>query len=150
MFCARAHSAPRTSPKRELFLSCFDCDYWPLFLETQTPAARARRKTEKAKGGGAKALAPPPKMTEERRSVVVIGAGLAGLRCAQLLKPYYPDVLVVEASPDGIGGRLKQVRDGEGIASGARRRRRRRQARRRARPFSQFPRAASSSSPPPR
>lgn len=47
---------------------------------------------------------------EERRSVVVIGAGLAGLRCAQLLKPHYPDVLVVEASAEGIGGRLKQVR----------------------------------------
>jgi len=49
-------------------------------------------------------------MEEERRSVVVIGAGLAGLRCAQLLKPHYPDVLVVEASDEGIGGRVKQVR----------------------------------------
>jgi hypothetical protein len=48
-------------------------------------------------------------MAEEHRSVVVIGAGLAGLRCAQLLKPHYPDVLVVEARADGIGGRVKQV-----------------------------------------
>jgi predicted NAD/FAD-dependent oxidoreductase len=48
-------------------------------------------------------------MEEERRSVVVIGAGLAGLRCAQLLKPHYPDVLVVEASTEGIGGRVRQV-----------------------------------------
>jgi monoamine oxidase len=41
-------------------------------------------------------------------SVVVLGAGLAGLYAAKLLKEQYPDVLVVEAQGH-IGGRVRQV-----------------------------------------
>ncbi|KAG1670019.1 hypothetical protein FOA52_011175 [Chlamydomonas sp. UWO 241] len=44
---------------------------------------------------------------EEYHSVVVIGAGAAGLYAAQLLRGRYPDVVVVEAQPR-IGGRIKQ------------------------------------------
>jgi cation diffusion facilitator CzcD-associated flavoprotein CzcO len=45
---------------------------------------------------------------ETFHSVVVIGAGAAGLFAGQLLKSQFPDVLVVEAQ-DRIGGRIKQV-----------------------------------------
>ena len=41
-------------------------------------------------------------------SVIIIGAGIAGLHAAQQLKKQFPDVLVVEAQ-DRIGGRIKQV-----------------------------------------
>lgn len=42
-------------------------------------------------------------------SVVIVGAGLAGLYAARLLRPAFSDLLVVEASPSP-GGRIKQVR----------------------------------------
>lgn len=48
-------------------------------------------------------------MEDKTYSVVVIGAGLSGLYCAQQLKKSLPDVLVVEADDD-IGGRVRQVR----------------------------------------
>lgn len=48
-------------------------------------------------------------MSESYHSVVVIGAGAAGLFAAQQLKARVPDVLVVEAQ-DRVGGRIKQVR----------------------------------------
>ena len=41
-------------------------------------------------------------------SVVIVGAGFAGLQAARLLKPACPDLLVLEAA-DTIGGRVKQA-----------------------------------------
>lgn len=41
-------------------------------------------------------------------SVVVIGAGVAGLAAARQLLPVFPDLLVLEAA-ERIGGRIKQV-----------------------------------------
>jgi monoamine oxidase len=45
---------------------------------------------------------------EEYHSVVVVGAGVAGLQAARQLLPSFPDILVIEAS-HRIGGRIKQV-----------------------------------------
>ena len=45
---------------------------------------------------------------EEYHSVVVVGAGVAGLQAARQLLPSFPDLLVLEAS-HRIGGRVKQV-----------------------------------------
>ncbi|WP_416956198.1 NAD(P)/FAD-dependent oxidoreductase [Nocardioides sp. T5] len=44
-----------------------------------------------------------------RADVVVVGAGLAGLRCAQVLTDAGRDVVVLEAS-DGVGGRIRTDR----------------------------------------
>lgn len=44
-----------------------------------------------------------------RADVVVVGAGLAGLRCAQVLAAAGRDVVVLEAS-DGVGGRIRTDR----------------------------------------
>ncbi|NPC42519.1 NAD(P)/FAD-dependent oxidoreductase [Nocardioides sp. zg-1230] len=44
-----------------------------------------------------------------RADVVVVGAGLAGLRCAQVLAGAGRDVVVLEAS-DGVGGRIRTDR----------------------------------------
>lgn len=41
-------------------------------------------------------------------SVVIVGAGVAGLNAARQLLPAFPDLLVLEAA-DRIGGRIKQV-----------------------------------------
>ncbi len=41
-------------------------------------------------------------------SVVIVGAGLSGLQCANRLLSKYPDLLLVEASPR-VGGRVQQV-----------------------------------------
>ena len=41
-------------------------------------------------------------------SVVIVGAGVAGLQAARELLPSFPDLLVLEAS-DRVGGRIKQV-----------------------------------------
>ena len=46
--------------------------------------------------------------SDEYHSVVVIGAGVAGLQAARQLLPGFPDLLVLEAS-HRIGGRIKQV-----------------------------------------
>ena len=45
---------------------------------------------------------------EAYHSVVVVGAGVAGLQAARQLLPSFPDLLVIEAS-HRIGGRVKQV-----------------------------------------
>lgn len=45
---------------------------------------------------------------EQNCSVVVVGAGISGLRAAQLLKNQFPDVLVVEAD-NKVGGRVQAV-----------------------------------------
>ncbi|GAX76666.1 hypothetical protein CEUSTIGMA_g4112.t1 [Chlamydomonas eustigma] len=45
---------------------------------------------------------------ETVHSVVVVGAGAAGLYAAQMLKAQCPDVLVLEAQ-DRVGGRIRQV-----------------------------------------
>lgn len=42
-------------------------------------------------------------------TVIVAGAGIAGLAAARALLPSFPDLLVVEAS-DHLGGRIEQVR----------------------------------------
>ncbi len=44
----------------------------------------------------------------ESHSVVVVGAGLAGLYAAKLLQPHFKDVLVLEAT-DRPGGRVRQA-----------------------------------------
>ncbi len=44
----------------------------------------------------------------ESHSVVVVGAGLAGLYAAKLLQPHFNDVLVLEAT-DRPGGRVRQA-----------------------------------------
>lgn len=44
----------------------------------------------------------------QSNSVVVVGAGLAGLFAAKLLQPHYKDVLVLEAT-DRPGGRVRQA-----------------------------------------
>jgi monoamine oxidase len=51
-------------------------------------------------------------MMETVHSVIVIGAGAAGLYAAQMLKTQCPDVLVVEAQ-DRVGGRIRQARPPE-------------------------------------
>lgn len=45
---------------------------------------------------------------ERRCSVLVVGAGMAGLSAAKELSKHFHDVLVVEAT-DRTGGRIKQV-----------------------------------------
>ena len=44
----------------------------------------------------------------ERHIVVIVGAGLAGLYAAKLLRPHFPDIIVLEAT-DRPGGRVRQV-----------------------------------------
>lgn len=51
-------------------------------------------------------MSAKPLTLPERADVVVVGAGLAGLRCAQVLTDAGRDVLVLEAS-DGVGGRVR-------------------------------------------
>ena len=44
--------------------------------------------------------------TPEPKKVIVVGAGIAGLRAASILKTHGVQVVVLEARPDRIGGRI--------------------------------------------
>lgn len=46
--------------------------------------------------------------TTDRHSVVIVGAGLAGLYAAKLLQQRFPDIIVLEAT-EQPGGRVKQA-----------------------------------------
>ena len=47
-------------------------------------------------------------MSHSEHSVVIVGAGLAGLYAAKLLQPEFPDLIVLEAT-DRPGGRVRQA-----------------------------------------
>ena len=49
-----------------------------------------------------------PDDCNETHSVIVVGAGLAGLYAAKLLHKRYPDVIVLEAT-EQPGGRVRQA-----------------------------------------
>lgn len=65
-----------------------------------------RGRGEELRGGPARATLGT---VADRADVVVVGAGLAGLRAAQLLRAAGREVVVVEAA-DGIGGRVRTDR----------------------------------------
>ena len=44
----------------------------------------------------------------EHHSAVIVGAGLAGLYAAKLLRAHFPDLIVFEAT-DRPGGRVRQA-----------------------------------------
>ncbi|KEF59487.1 uncharacterized protein A1O9_04331 [Exophiala aquamarina CBS 119918] len=52
------------------------------------------------------ALADIPKGTPAPKKVIVVGAGISGLRAASVLKTHGVDVVVLEARTDRIGGRI--------------------------------------------
>lgn len=47
-----------------------------------------------------------PEATPNQHRVVVVGAGIAGLRAASVLRSHDVDVVVLEGRPDRIGGRI--------------------------------------------
>ena len=49
-----------------------------------------------------------PERAVPEHSVVIVGAGLAGLYAAKLLQPEFPDLIVLEAT-DRPGGRVRQA-----------------------------------------
>ena len=51
---------------------------------------------------------PVESKTGSFHSVIIVGAGIAGLTAAKRLLPVFPDLLVVEAGAN-TGGRIKQV-----------------------------------------
>jgi len=51
-------------------------------------------------------LADIPKGKPTPKKVIVVGAGIAGLRAASVLKTHGVEVVVLEARPDRIGGRI--------------------------------------------
>lgn len=51
-------------------------------------------------------LPPPPDELPKQNKVIVIGAGIAGLRAASVLRTHGIQVVVLEARPDRIGGRI--------------------------------------------
>ena len=53
-------------------------------------------------------------MDPQVHSVVVVGAGVAGLMTARELSKHFSDVLVVEAGPN-IGGRVQEVCDAKAM-----------------------------------
>lgn len=44
--------------------------------------------------------------TQAQKKVIVVGAGIAGLRAASVLRTHGVQVVVLEARPDRIGGRI--------------------------------------------
>lgn len=49
---------------------------------------------------------PPPNGIPTSKKIVVVGAGIAGLRAASVLRTHGIQVVVLEARPDRIGGRI--------------------------------------------
>ncbi|KAK4939940.1 carbohydrate-binding module 1 protein [Elasticomyces elasticus] len=49
---------------------------------------------------------PPNGLPNQNKKVIVIGAGIAGLRAASVLRAHGIQVVVLEARPDRIGGRI--------------------------------------------
>lgn len=49
---------------------------------------------------------PPPDGLPKQKKVIVVGAGIAGLRAAAVLRAHGIQVVVLEARPDRIGGRI--------------------------------------------
>jgi NAD(P)-binding Rossmann-like domain len=47
-----------------------------------------------------------PKATPTKHKVVVVGAGISGLRAASILRSHNVEVVVLEGRPDRIGGRI--------------------------------------------
>lgn len=47
-----------------------------------------------------------PQATPKQRKVIVVGAGISGLRAASVLRSHNLDVVVLEGRPDRIGGRI--------------------------------------------
>ena len=74
-------------------------------IATQLNCQTKQRKRIKTSFRGTHcSMCEPPK-----RNVVVVGAGLAGLYAAKLLRPAFPDIVVLEAN-DKPGGRVQQAR----------------------------------------
>lgn len=55
-----------------------------------------------------------PQATPKQHKVIVVGAGISGLRAASVLRRHNVDVVVLEGRPDRIGGRIYTSRKTNG------------------------------------